>query len=72
MAAIDTKSAAWRGVRLALFRRLWCAWRQQVRERRTLAQLGERDLRDLGLIRADLERELARPFWRRRDWTARH
>lgn len=39
-------------------------WRSRIRERRTVTSLDYRDLRDLGLSRWDVERELAKPFWR--------
>jgi uncharacterized protein YjiS (DUF1127 family) len=39
-------------------------WRNRMRERRTFPLLEERDLHDLGLSRWDVERELAKPFWR--------
>lgn len=38
-------------------------WREVARERRQLAQLDGRMLKDLGLTRADVEREAGRPFW---------
>jgi uncharacterized protein YjiS (DUF1127 family) len=39
-------------------------WRRRVRERRALAEFTDRDLRDLCLSRVDVQRELAKPFWR--------
>ena len=39
------------------------AWRARARERRHLARLDDRMLRDIGLSRADVERECRRPFW---------
>lgn len=33
------------------------------RERRTLSSLGERELKDIGLSRADVELETSRPVW---------
>jgi uncharacterized protein YjiS (DUF1127 family) len=38
-------------------------WHELARERRQLAELDERMLKDLGLSRADVEREAGRPFW---------
>lgn len=38
-------------------------WHELARERRQLAELDERMLKDLGLSRADAEREAGRPFW---------
>jgi len=39
-------------------------WWSRARERRALAQLDERQLRDVGLTLADARRECAKPFWR--------
>lgn len=39
-------------------------WRSRIRERRAFPVLNERELRDLRLSRWDVERELAKPFWR--------
>ena len=39
-------------------------WRQRARERRTLAELTERELADFGASSADVYRELSTPFWR--------
>jgi len=39
-------------------------WWRRSRSRDTLALLGERELRDVGLTRADVERECGKPFWR--------
>lgn len=38
-------------------------WRRRASSRRDLLQLGERDLWDLRLTRADAEREANKPFW---------
>lgn len=46
---------------LAAYRRS----RQRARLRRDLQWLEERQFRDIGLTRADLEAEAAKPFWRR-------
>ena len=40
------------------------AWQERATERRYLASLGESQLRDLGLSRADVAQEAAKPFWR--------
>jgi uncharacterized protein YjiS (DUF1127 family) len=37
---------------------------QRMRQRRALAQLSDRELRDIGLSRYDAEMELRKPFWR--------
>ena len=39
-------------------------WRARSRERRHLAGLDERMLRDIGITRLDAARECAKPFWR--------
>ena len=39
-------------------------WRARTRERRAFTNVDERELRDLGLSRYDVQRELAKPFWR--------
>jgi len=52
---------------------LWCdakalfahvlAWQVRARERKHLATLDDRILRDVGLSRADTLRESSKPFW---------
>ncbi|MDT8925372.1 DUF1127 domain-containing protein [Pseudomonas taiwanensis] len=39
-------------------------WRYNVHNRRTLAQLDARLLRDCGISEADRQAELSKPFWR--------
>jgi uncharacterized protein YjiS (DUF1127 family) len=39
-------------------------WRELARQRRQLAELDDRLLRDIGLTRADVGAELRKPFWR--------
>jgi uncharacterized protein YjiS (DUF1127 family) len=39
-------------------------WRARIRDRQTFATLDRRDLLDLNLSRWEVERELAKPFWR--------
>jgi len=39
-------------------------WHDRTVQRRTLVTLDDRTLRDLGLSRADVEREASKPFWR--------
>ena len=45
---------------------LWALreWRRRARDRSQLAQLDDRMLRDIGLIRADAEFLINKPFWR--------
>jgi len=38
-------------------------WRERRRERRDLASLNDQMLHDVGLTRADIEREYRKPFW---------
>ena len=39
-------------------------WRQRARGRMMLSQLSDRDLRDIGITRAEAAHESAKPFWR--------
>jgi uncharacterized protein YjiS (DUF1127 family) len=39
-------------------------WIERSRQRRELAALRDYELRDIGLTRADAEREYGKPFWR--------
>ena len=39
-------------------------WRQRSRERAELARLDDRMLRDIGITRGDVWREINKPFWR--------
>jgi uncharacterized protein YjiS (DUF1127 family) len=49
---------------LQLLGRTVSLWLRRLRERAELARFEERDLRDLGLTRADADYELGKPFWR--------
>jgi uncharacterized protein YjiS (DUF1127 family) len=49
---------------LEAIRRIFRIWRSRIGERHALALLDHRDLRDLGWTHADVDRELAKPFWR--------
>ena len=40
------------------------AWQRRAHERHHLADLDERLLRDMGMSRADVAEEIAKPFWR--------
>jgi uncharacterized protein YjiS (DUF1127 family) len=46
------------------FARMAGLWRVRAREREAFSMLDHRDLRDIGLSRWEIERELAKPFWR--------
>lgn len=50
-----------RGVTHAALRVL--AWQDRARSRRQLANLDEYLLRDIGISRADMAREVGKPFW---------
>jgi uncharacterized protein YjiS (DUF1127 family) len=39
-------------------------WRERRRQRQSFDTFGHRELRELGLSRWEVERELAKPFWR--------
>lgn len=43
--------------------RLLHEWSARSRQRRTLASLNDTALRDIGLTRDDVRREIAKPFW---------
>lgn len=38
-------------------------WHELARQRRALLALNERMLKDIGITRAEAEREASRPFW---------
>ena len=44
--------------------RLLMVWQDRERQRRHLRGLGDRMLKDMGLSRADVAHEAAKPFWR--------
>jgi uncharacterized protein YjiS (DUF1127 family) len=39
-------------------------WRRRLRDRRALAVMSDRSLRDIGLTRYDADWEARKPFWR--------
>jgi uncharacterized protein YjiS (DUF1127 family) len=39
-------------------------WFERIRQRRHLGQLSDHMLKDIGLSRAEVESETAKPFWR--------
>ena len=39
-------------------------WQDRARQRHRLSEMDDHLLRDIGLSRADLEHETAKPFWR--------
>ncbi len=42
-------------------------WMDRARQRRHLAELDDRLLRDIGISRAEVEAEMSRPVWRTLD-----
>lgn len=45
--------------------RVVCHWAERTGQRRTLAELDDRQVRDIGLTRRDIWHECGKPFWRR-------
>ena len=43
---------------------LLLGWRELARQRRALLSLDDRTLKDIGISRAEAEREARQPFWR--------
>jgi uncharacterized protein YjiS (DUF1127 family) len=58
------RNEASRGTALARIIRVVSIWHIRARERSRLAALTERDLRDIGISRAEQRRECGKPFWR--------
>ncbi|HTB38946.1 MAG TPA: DUF1127 domain-containing protein [Reyranella sp.] len=46
------------------FNQILADWRRRARERRELATLDSRTIRDLGLSPSDVQFEVNKPFWR--------
>ncbi len=38
-------------------------WQERARQRQALRELDDRMLRDIGLTRSDVYREISKPFW---------
>lgn len=38
-------------------------WKERIGQRHALAMLNERDLRDIGVTRVEVMREVSKPFW---------
>jgi uncharacterized protein YjiS (DUF1127 family) len=66
--ALPARSAAQERERPASYLRraliLLGIWRKRLRDRRELALMDERSLRDIGLTRHDAFYEARKPFWR--------
>jgi uncharacterized protein YjiS (DUF1127 family) len=45
--------------------RILSVWIERARQRRHLADLSDRSLKDIGISRCDALREASKPFWRR-------
>ena len=60
-----TRAKADRGPVTRLFDQV-ITWLERTRQRRHLSELDDRLLRDIGLSRAEVEHEIAQPFWRSR------
>ena len=43
---------------------LVAAWRENVRDQRRLAAMGDRELLDIGVSRTEVADEIRRSFWR--------
>jgi uncharacterized protein YjiS (DUF1127 family) len=39
-------------------------WRRRARDRRQLARMSDKELRDIGCSQADAHQEINKPFWR--------
>jgi len=49
---------------VATVRYLAAEWCRRARSRAELAQMSDRDLRDIGITRAEAAHESTKPFWR--------
>jgi len=58
------RSAANRTGIVATIGRTVGLWRSRIRDRQVFAALDQRDLRDLRISQWEVDRELAKPFWR--------
>ena len=47
------------------FNQILGTWRRRTRERRELASLDQRSLRDLGISPSEVQWEANKPFWQR-------
>ncbi len=52
------------GALLARLFGLLILWNERQRQRHRLQEMSDRELKDIGLTRSELERERRKPFWR--------
>jgi uncharacterized protein YjiS (DUF1127 family) len=64
LAGVTARSEPWLAGKAGRAVDLVLAWHERVRQRRHLRSLDNHMLRDIGLSRADVEGEAAKPFWR--------
>ena len=67
--SIAAKGASLRGSRqpVGWIKTIWAVlreWQTRVESRRHIRELDARLLRDIGVTRAEIESEIAKPFWR--------
>ena len=51
-------------IRVATVQHLAAEWRRCARSRAELARMSDHDLRDIGITRAEVAHESAKPIWR--------
>ena len=49
---------------LETVRPLYWRWRDRARQRSELARMSDQEFRDIGISRAQVWREVSKPFWR--------
>lgn len=61
------RAGAWKSVEAVLIRLsdALLTWQERASQRHHLYGMSDRMLHDVGLSRADLEREAAKPFWQK-------
>jgi uncharacterized protein YjiS (DUF1127 family) len=64
LAGLTARSQPWLASRVGRAVDLLLTWHERARQRRHLRSLNNYMLRDIGLSRADVEGEAAKPFWR--------
>ena len=58
-----TKMRSHRTLNWNLLTQRFAEWRWRFRSRRELEELSDASLRDIGITRCDVHRELHKPFW---------